>query len=595
MTDKKPEPSPGRRARRLAAILHADAVGYTRLTEASEDTTLDALDRARKRFEDSIAAHGGRIVGTAGDAILAEFGAVTEAVIAAVEVQRAFAAECDPHAPGLQFRVGIHLGDVIPKGTDILGDGVNVAQRIESSAENGGICISGAVYDVVRDKLDLSFVDLGNVELKNLSRPVRIYAVRWDDESAGKQFARVMVPAPPSRPTIAVLPFASLGDSEPDRYFSDGITDSIINALACSRWFVVIGRGSSFHFRDSDADIKDLGRQLGARYLLQGSVQRADNRVRVVSHLIDVESRHLVASHRYDEALVDALNIQDAIALQVASTLEPELMGAESSKPRRPPELTGALDHVFRAYAKLWEMTRESEQEARRHLELARELNPDLAQAHLWLAIAAAFRIYMGWSTQPNDDLAEARELATRAVMLDRNEPWAHMALGVVGLQAGAGNDMTISHLRRALQLNPSLALAYGFLANALNHEGQPDAAADALRIALRLSPKDIFLFYWLDAFALSHLIAGRWAEAAHFAERTTNEAPRWPGGYRMLAVASAYMGDTDRARRALGTMLDLSPAMSRAYLSHIMPFRQRENFDMIVRGLELAGWREGS
>jgi adenylate cyclase len=573
------------------AILHADAIGYTRLTEASEDATLDALDRARKRFEASIAAHGGRIVGTAGDAILAEFNAVTEAVIAAVEVQRAFAAECDPQAPGLQFRVGIHLGDVVPEGDDIFGDGVNVAQRIESSAENGGICISGAVFDLVRDKLDLTYIDLGNVELKNLRRRVRIYAVRWDRSGEARQAADVVVPAPPSRPTIAVLPFASLGGNEADRYFADGITDSVINALACSRWFVVIGRGTSFRFRDTDADIRDLGRELGARYLLQGSVQRTENRVRVVSHLIEAGSGHLVASHRYDEALVDALNLQDAIALQVASTLEPELMGAESSKPRRPPELTGALDHVFRAYARLWEMTRESEQEARRHLELARELNPDLAQAHLWLAIAAAFRIYMGWSERPTADLVEAREQATRAVMLDRNDPWAHMALGIVGLQAGVSNDMTIAHLRRALQLNPSLALAYGFLANALNHEGQPAAAADALRIAMRLSPKDIFLFYWLDTFALSHLIAGRWAEAAHFAERTTSEAPRWPGGHRMLAVACAYLGETNKARCALDAMLNLSPVMSRAYISHIMPFKNREHLDMIVRGLELAGW----
>jgi tetratricopeptide (TPR) repeat protein len=288
--------------------------------------------------------------------------------------------------------------------------------------------------------------------------------------------------------------------------------------------------------------------------------------------------------------LSDVLAVQDAIAIQVASSLEPELLQVESSRPRPKPDTSDAMDYVFRAYAKLWQMSDSTSVAARADLRTASSLNPGIAQPHLGLAMAALFRVYMGWSTTPEKDIIEARKCAARAIELDREDAWAHMALGIVGLQMHTVPE-AMSHLKHALQLNPSLALAYGFLGNALIFDGHHDAGAEALQIALRLSPRDLFLFYWYDALAMSHILEGRFEDAVRFGVLATKDNPKWPGGFRMLAVAHGLMGDTTSARAALNEMLQLQHGFGADYLARIFPFRLQNDFDRILAGLRRAGW----
>jgi adenylate cyclase len=578
--------------------MHADIAGYTGITGAEEQWTVNAIAEARKRFADRIGAHGGRIVSTPGDAVLGEFASVSEAVIASMEVQQAFAREplVSPGGRPVQFRIGLHLADIYPDGHDILGDGVNLAARIESSADPGGVCFSGAVYEQIRDKLDILCSDLGEHSFKNVARPIRIYRldIPPDHDDDGEPVQKVRAGSAlvvPYRPTVAVLPFANLSGQPDGTYLADGITDSIINSLSRSRWFLVIARTSSFQFRANE-DVRSIGRQLGARYILQGSVLREGQKVRVITHLNDATLGHLVQSHRHEGALSDIFNLQESIAMQVASTLEPEVLHAQSAfNARYATTSYTAVDHVLRAYAIIWEMTPATTRDAMQHLHAALSIDPSVPQAHIGLAMCATFDVYMGWTDDPERRLVEAQSYATEAVRLDRNDAWAHMALGIVGMQTNSVED-AVRHLKHAIHLNPSLALAYGFLATAMVFAGHAHEAHDLLRLATRLSPRDAFLVYWLDSMSMVHLMEGRLSEAEHWAERAVRESPGWPGGHRMLAIIRGLEGRTQPANEALQAMLRLQPNISEAYLARILPFRDPAHFETCLEGLRRAGWR---
>lgn len=586
--------------RRLAAVMFGDVVGYSRLVGAEESWTLATLAAARRLIAERVTAAGGRVVSTPGDAVLAEFPSAVDAVRCAVIVQRRLAERlpASPRGSRLDFRFGLNVGDLVVQDDDIMGDGVNIAARLQAVAEAGGVIISGTVYDQVRDKLDLVCMDLGEQPLKNIRYPVRLYRVDMTPGALLDRGADDMAPssAPstlvlPDRPTIAVLPFVNLSRDPQRDYLADGITEGLVNALAHSHWFFVIAHNSTLAYRGRPVDLRVVGRELGARYLVEGSVQFDGERVRTSTQLSDASTGFLVWSDQHDCTLQDCFGIQDAIVQQLAASIEPRLLLAEGDRSIRDRRADpDAHDWVMRAYAQLWRMDRVAADEARGHLRRAAEIDPGYAQAHMGLAMANVLAVYMGWTAGMDQALEEAEREARLAISLDAGDAWGHLALGFVCLQTRR-LDEAIAGLRRALDLNPSFAMAYGCLAQALIFAGEPAEAAPLLRTAMRISPRDPFMVYWEVAMAMVHFMEARYDDGADWARRAVRERGWWPGGHRLLAICLALGGKMAEARQALEQMLKLQPEFSRVYLQHLLPFRRPEDFDRYVAGLRAAGW----
>jgi class 3 adenylate cyclase/tetratricopeptide (TPR) repeat protein len=594
---KEPRANAGRR---VAAIMYADAARFSQLMGSEETWTLTALSAARRQFGSAIGSHGGRVVSMPGDAVLAEFGSVEAAVRSAVAAQRAFLGgpAVSPNHQSMQFRIGLHLADVVADGDDILGDGVNTAARIAELAEPGGICISAGVYEGIHNKLDLLLSDLGDVPLRGLDRQARLYRIDVVAEESvreGDEIRQGTVQLIAHRPSVAVLPFSNLSATGDDDHIADGLTDTLINALSCSRLFHVIGRSSSFRYRNTGLNVREVGRGLGARFLVQGSVQRLGANFRVMTHLINSATGALMHSHKFEGNFVDAFSMQDTLALQIAATIEPGIILARRSEQARSatPNVT-ALDHALRAYSKLWEMTPSGVEIAKWHLNEAIAAEPSLSQAHTGIALAAILEVYMGWTQDPESRLKTAGEAAILAIRLDGADAWAYMALGNVYLQSH-DVDQAIAMFKSAIRLNPSLALAYGFMAHAMIFTDKISEAQSLLRLAMRLSPRDLLLAYWLDGMAMAHLLSGRLDDALYWAQRTTQENAQWPGGFRVLAIVQARLNHLTAAREALERMLQLQPNFSLAYMRRIWPFRNAAHFESSIAGLRAAGWTEAS
>ncbi|MCZ6528958.1 MAG: adenylate/guanylate cyclase domain-containing protein, partial [Chloroflexi bacterium] len=504
--------------RRLAAIMAADVVGYSRLMGEDETGTLQRLKSLRRQLvQPSIIEHSGRIVKLMGDGLLAEFPSIVEAIQCAVDIQRGMA-ESEPGLPEDQriwLRIGVNLGDIIVEGSDIYGDGVNVAARLEGLAEPGGICLSGMVYQSVKAKLDLDFEDLGEQAVKNISEPVRVY--RWTDTSAvpvsDTAHAEGALPLP-DKPSIAVLPFTNMSGDAEQEYFSDGITEDIITSLSYIHWLFVIARNSSFVFKDKAIDVREVARKLGVRYILEGSVRRANNNVRITAQLIDAStSAHLWAS-RYDRDLTDIFAVQDEIARSVVAAIEPEILAAEGFRARtRSEKDVDAWDLVMRALSRYWRMSKDDSSAAITLFEEAIENYPEYGPAHSLLAFALLFAGHMGWR-----DLAPAREraeqLARKAINIDDLDAWAHIAMGYLH----AINRLTeeaVLEFTKAANLNPNFALAYGYRGFALAHAGRSDEAIADVDLALNLSPKEAQNAIFVTAAGVAHYLAGRYDEAA--------------------------------------------------------------------------------
>jgi adenylate cyclase len=448
--------------RRLAAILAADVAGYSRLMGADEEGTHERLrTHLQQVIEPKIAEHHGRTVKNTGDGFLAEFASVVDAVRCAVEVRRGMF-DREPEIPDdrrIRFRIGINVGDVIYEEHDIFGDGVNVAARLEALAEPGGICLSGAAHEQVRDKLDLAFEDLGKQSVKNIARPVRVYRVRDDRAAAGSraQPGSQVLPLP-DKPSIAVLPFANMsGDSEQD-YFADGMVEEIITARSRIRWLFVIARNSSFTYKGQAIDVKRVGRELGVRCVLEGSVRKAAGRVRITAQLVDAESGAHLWADRFDGSLEGVFELQDKAATSVAGVIEPALQAAEVQRSsRRPVNHLGACDLYLRAYAMLRSPARRAVEVAGL-LDQAIACDPDFGPA---LALAAAFHVnsgIFGWCNDPEDNRRKGLERGRRALLVAGDDPTvlvnAAFALGYFGEDINA----VIALVDRALALNPSYA-----------------------------------------------------------------------------------------------------------------------------------------
>jgi len=584
----------GRVQRRLTAILAADVVGYSRLIRADEDGTLARLKSLRRELiVPKIAAHGGRVVKLMGDGMLAEFGSVVDAVRAAAEVQEGVAERNGalPEQERIVFRVGINLGDVVIEGDDIHGDGVNVAARLEGLAEPGGICISGAVHDQVRNRSALIFEDMGEQTVKNIDEPVRVW--RWSPAGPDAAAVRPGSGRPlalPDKPSIAVLPFDNMSGDPEQEYFADGIAEDIITALSRMRWFFVIARNSSFAFKGRAVDVKQVSRDLGVRYVLEGSVRKAGNRVRITVQLIDASNGNHLWAERYDRELSDIFAVQDEITQTVVATIEPQLYVAESERAgRKTPESLDAWDLTMRAMPHLWRMTGPDNARAQELLRAAIERAPDYAHAYGPLGFSYIWHAWMGWGDDPTRLIPEAEAAGRRAIALDDQDPWAHLAIACV-FGYRRRRDDAVDEIRKALELNPNFSLAYAWLGIVTGYAGEFEASNEALDRAYRISPRDPFNA-WLPVLrSIVYFTAERHAEARDLAFQTIKVRPDMVGAWRVVVVASAHMGDLDEARRALDQTRRLQPTISLAWARDYGPWVRKQDLDRYVEGFRLAG-----
>jgi adenylate cyclase len=512
-----------RMERRLMAILAADVAGYSRLMGAAEEETLARLKACRRAIIDpTIERHRGRIVKTTGDGLLAAFSSVVDAVRSAIELQTGMAEhnlEVPPERR-IQFRIGINLGDVVLDAGDMFGDGVNVAARLEAAAEPSGICISGAAYQHLQGDVASRFVDAGEQQLKNIARPVRIYRMQAAEG-----------PPPslplPDRPSIAVLPFTNMSGDREQEYFADGITEDLIIALAHFRWFFVIARNSSFAYNGKDVDAKQVARELGVRYLLEGSVRRSANRVRITAQLIDAVTGNHIWAERYDFDLTDIFAIQDEITDRVAGAIEPELLRTEGRSPSVAATNMTAWDLVRRGMWKFHQVTRQTHLEARQLFLQAIRLDPQLPEAQLWLARVNAGLVAYNWSEDPSASLDEGHEAALKAVQLDERNPYSHYAVAIVSVFRDSF-DESIRAAERSVEISPSFALGHLILGLARLFSGHAREAIAPLQRGLRLSPHDPQNFYWFGALALALFFNEQPQPALEAALRALEIRPSW-------------------------------------------------------------------
>jgi adenylate cyclase len=478
--------------RRLAAIFAADVVGYSRLMGQDEAGTVQAVREHHAAAEPLVTRNGGRIVKTTGDGVLIEFASVVGSVECALALQQ-LAAKRNAGVAGdrrMEWRIGVHLGDVLVEGDDILGDGVNIAARLEGIAEPGGICISEDAFRQVRGKVAAEFADLGEQSLKNIARPIRAYRVVLERRPETQPPTLAL----PDKPSIAVLPFQNISGDPEQEYFADGMVEEIITALSRIRWLFVIARNSSFTYKGQTVDVKQIGRELGVRYVLEGSVRKAGNRVRITAQLIDALSGSHLWADRFDGSLEDVFDLQDKIALSVAGVIEPALLTAEMrrSAARRTSDLS-AYDLYLRALAAFFPQTKQRIIEALGLLDQAIAIDPHYGPALSWAATCHLRLLNDGWAEDPDMSRREAADLARRALQEAENDPEVLAVSAYVLAQYHFGEDIgaMLGLVDRALALNPSYARGW-FASGVLRlHAGQPDLAIEHVETSLRLSPRE--------------------------------------------------------------------------------------------------------
>ncbi|HEX2134632.1 MAG TPA: adenylate/guanylate cyclase domain-containing protein [Microvirga sp.] len=547
------EPPP-KTQRRLMAVLAADVVASTTMMEADEELAVSAIRSVLSEVvEPAVLRHQGRIVKTLGDGVLAEFASPVEAVLGAVEVQAAMAESAPRAALGepIRLRIGVNLGDaVVGEDGDIHGDSVNVAVRLQSFADPGGVCVSGKVYDELEGKLSLPFEDRGEQRLKNIARPIRVYALQLGGTSAREPKSARPSLAPADKPSIAVLPFTNLSGDPEQEYLADGLADDILTALAKSRWLFVMARNSSFAFKGKAIETDQIARRLGVRYVLSGSVRRSGSHIRVSAQLIEADTGGSIWAERYDRHLTDIFALQDEIAEEVAGAIEPELLKKEGQRGAERPQSLTAWDLVRRGMWEFHKVRPESHRAARELFRKAIEIDPNSADGYLWLARTEAGLAAYGWTSDPDANLREGMEAALKAVQLDDRNPYCHYA--VVVTHAFAGHvEQAIRAARRALALSPSFALGHLILGAAYLCGGRPREAIEPLEHGLRLSPYDPQNFSWFLFLALAYYFAGEPAKGLEDARRALALRPHWAPALTALALCSEALGDSEQARLA--------------------------------------------
>jgi TolB-like protein len=564
--------------------------------EDEEGTLATLTAHLSDLIEPCIADHRGRVVKTTGDGLLAEFASVVDAVRCAVAFQEGMAERNAGTSEDrrIEFRIGVNLGDVIVQDDDVYGDGVNVAARLEGLAEPGGIIVSGTVHEHARGKLEICFDDLGPQEVKNIADPIQVYRVRSVTADNVQQVGTEAPLALPDKPSIAVLPFQNMSGDAEQEFLADGVAEDIITALSRLRWLFVIARNSTFAYKGASPDVRDVARDLGVRYVLEGSVRRAGDRVRVTGQLIDATTGNHIWAERYDRDIAGIFELQDEITAAIVRAVDPEIQGAEQERAlRKPPENLTAWDHYQRG---LWYHSRVSQEnldKAREHLSAAIAADPGFAPA--WAAKSFTVYLYVlyGWTDSPDDTLAEAQELAEKAISLDDKEPSAHFALGRVFTVRGEFSK-SISQLEQALELNPNFAYACYALGFACCLSGRVEDSLLHFDEAIRQSPRDPWLYVYqaFKAVALAHL--DRYDEALEFCAKSTRHQSGDMNPQIIYASVLGQMGRIDEARQQLASVIAKEPDLR---ASRILPAPLRVMFEegreKFMDGLRKAGLPE--
>jgi TolB-like protein/class 3 adenylate cyclase len=576
--------------RRLSAILAADVAGYSRLMHDDEEATHAKLSALlADGVEPAIAEHGGRIVKHTGDGFLAEFSSAVEAVRAALKFQKDIKelTATDAEDRRIAFRVGVNIGDVIVENHDIFGDGVNIAARLENIAEPGGICVSSFVYDQVRSKVGFDFTDLGEQNLKNIARPVRAYAVIYHEGGLGTQSLSVApsVSSPP-RLSIVVLPFANIGGNPEQDYFVDGVTESLTTDLSRISGSFVIARNSAFSYKGKSVDVRQVGRELNVRYVLEGSVQRAGVRFRVNVQLIDAETGNHLWAERFDKPVADLFDVQDEIVSRLANTLESQLFEVEARRAERSPH-PDATDLYFQGWAVANKgITPEYMTRARSFFERALALDPKniealVGMASIDLGMAANYLVDDGVTR-----LRLAEDALIRALTLAPQHARAHMSLGIVFIYTNRAAQ-GIAQCEQALLLDRNLAGAYGFIGLGKNFLGRGEETEAHIQEALRLSPRDTVAYWWMTFVGGSKLQLNSDTEAVVWLRRSIEANPNWPLSHFLLAAALTLSGSLDEGRTAAQAGLALDPSFS---LRRFLSLGASSNPKFIATGMRIVG-----
>ncbi len=579
--------------RKLAAVVAADIVGYSRLMGEDEAGTLAAVGALRRAIiEPAIAARGGRLVKAMGDGFLLEFASAVEAVECAVEVQGRVAEMTGETkaAQSIELRIGVNVGDIMVEDDDVFGEGVNVAARLEGLADPGGILLSRAAYDQVRDRVEHVFEDLGDRSLKNIARPVQVFRL-------------VMARRPPRQinlqlqgefgdlRAVAVLPFDNLSNDPAEDYFVDGLTEDIITALSYWRWFPVVARNSTFAYKGKPKNATEIGRELAAAYLVEGSARRVGEQVRITVQLIEAATGHHLFAERYDRGMADVFIVQDEIAERIVASIEPEIHRAEARRAaRKHPSDLGAWDHALKALSLQERMTPAGHAEARSQLERALHIDPTSARAWSLLSLCHYHEGILGWAQHRGDALRSSREAAEQAILHDDREWLAQGLWGMGRLWTERDFSSALDGEERAVSLNPSAPLARHFLACVLEFSGRPADALPQLEALLRLDPRYRFRSLALADQSLCHLLLGNLDEAISTAEKAVRTQPGNVRARQRLVAALSLRGLDDRARTAAAQLSRLQPALDIGYIDDTYPFMLSDERDRFVGALRASG-----
>ena len=578
-----------RAKRRLAAVLALDIVGYSRLMSADESGTLDRWRTLRSELVETLTAeHTGRIVKLTGDGALIEFASVVDALEFAVALQRAMAERETEEPPDkrITFRVGINLGDVIVDENDIYGDGVNIAARLEAIAKPGGICISRSVRDQVGDRVFVSYSDLGLQTLKNIPQQVHVFAVLLD--ATGVELLGIQ-PELPKKPSIAVLPFTSTGGGHDQEFLADGLAEDLVAGLSTLKWLFVIARSSTDNYKGHGGDTRQIGRDLGVRYLLEGSVRSAADRIRITAQLIEAETGVRLWTERYDRQLTDVFAIQDEITESVIGFLQPELLSAELDRScRKPPQSLDAWECNLRGMMLYSEHSQESTRAALGMLDRAIMLDPNYAQALAIRAVCVVWRAFQGWEEITNA-LEEGRHLTERAALANVNEPWVYVANGFIfaGLRSDSDAVRTVT---RAVALSPNFAYAHSMLGAIHACGRRPEEAILHIDQAVRLSPRDTFIDEFHLHYSFAHFQAGRYAEAVRSAQAAMELRPGHPVIHMMSVSSRALGGNEAAARTDFERLRVLVPDLTAGKILESFPFFHAKDRTRVAEGLLQAG-----
>ncbi len=584
--------------RKLAAILAADIAGYSRLMGADEAGTLARLKEHRRELIDpKNKQYRGRVVKTTGDGILIEFPSVVDALGCAIDVQQGMR-ERDAGVPPerrIEFRIGINLGDVIIDGRDLYGDGVNIAARLEGLAEPGGICISQTVLNHARGKIVFDVEDLGEQALKNIAQPIHVYRLLVAS-SRESTMSRSLEPALvlPDKPSIAVLPFQNMSGDPEQEYFADGIVEEIITALSHFRQLFVIARNSSFTYKGRAVDVKQVGRELGIRYVLEGSVRKAANRVRITAQLIDTSTGSHLWANRFDESLENVFDLQDQVTASVVGAISPKLEQAEIDRAKRKPtDSLGAYDYYLHGIENAYHDTRETVAEALLQFSKAIELDPNFADAYAMAAFCYVLRKQSRWMSDEASEIAEAARLARKALQLGSDNAVvlarAGHALAYVVGEINAGKLF----VDRALALNPNMASAWlsrGWLSVWI---GEPDMAIKHFAQFKRLSPLDRFMSLAQSGNAFAYFFGGNYEDALSQAEQTLQENPHLHPALRVAAASSALAGRDAEAEGLIARLRQIDPALRVSNLIKVTPLRRAEDITRYTEAMRKAGLPE--